>query len=222
MKKDLNTTVVTIGGLGVLALVVALAGFLLVVRPQFSKSAKLDDQIASAQLELAGMRTGSAKKPDIKAADLFQLARAMPDTPDMPGLLLELSHLANASSVELAGLQPGPAAALTDGATAIPLQLTVQGSWSNVTTFLRNLRDNVRARAGRLAVAGRLFDVDSVQITPATAGPASDIQAVLAVNAFQYGVASAAPPSSTTTTTTSSSSSSSSSQKAAGPTGGGS
>jgi Tfp pilus assembly protein PilO len=224
MKKRPSTTLMAIGGLGAFALVVALAGFVIAVMPQLSKAGTLDDQIASAQLQLAGLHGGPAKKPDIKAAELFQLSRAMPDQPDMPGLLLELSRLADTSSVELAGLQPGAAAQLTDGAMALPLQLTVQGSWTNVTKFLRNLRANVRTHAGRLTVAGRLFDVDSVQITPVASGPASDIQAVLAVNAFQYSVAPPPPPvtSTTTTSTTTTTSSSSTDQQAAGSTGGGS
>jgi Tfp pilus assembly protein PilO len=215
VKKQLNITYVVIGGLGALALIVALAGFLLAVRPQVSKTHKLDDEIAAAQLQLAGLRTaGTPKKPDIRAAELFQLARAMPDAPDMPGLLLELSRLADVSDVELAGLQPGQATQLTDGAMALPLQITVQGSWENVTRFLRNVRHNVRALAGgRLAVAGRLLDVDSIQISPA--GTGSAIQAVLAVNAFQYGVAPAPAPTTTTTT-----SSGSTDQQAAGTTGG--
>jgi hypothetical protein len=211
-------------GFGVLALLVALGGFLVVVKPQQSKVQSLDTQIAIAQAQYAALHTAGSHTPHLHAAELFQLSRAMPDNDDMPGILIELSHLANVSSVALTAVQPSPRLALTDGSSAVPLRVTIDGSWTNIAIFLRHVRNEVQGTKQHLSIAGRLFDIDNIQIEPrlSDTAPAGTIEAVLTMNAFDYG----APPSPTatagasgatsTTTTTTTTTPSSGSQQAVG------
>ncbi|HEY2326629.1 MAG TPA: type 4a pilus biogenesis protein PilO [Gaiellaceae bacterium] len=207
---------------GVVAVIIAAGGFLVAVRPQQTKLKSVDEQIATAQAQFAGLHATAGKKPQIDAAQLFQLSRAMPKADDMAGILLDLSQIATSSKVSLISVAPQSRVALADGSSAVPMQVTIAGSWSQVTAFLRDLRDQVQLNGKRLTVGGRVFDVDQVQLSAQqTKQP---IQALLTLSAFDFGAPPSATatagqgaPSTTTTTTTSSGS-----QQAAGATGGGS
>jgi Tfp pilus assembly protein PilO len=224
--KQLSRMQLVLAGFGVLALAVALGGFLLVVSPQQSKITSLDQQIASQQVELGALHTAASHKPDLRAAELFQLSRAVPDDTDQAGIVLTLAQLAGRSGVTLSGMSFQTPAVLTDGSSAVPVSVVVNGKWSSVTAFLAALRAQVRTSGERFSVAGRLFDVDQVQLsssssstTSSSTSPSDVIQATLTVNAFTYGtpVAPAPLPGATTTGTTTTTSSS---QQAVGPTGG--
>lgn len=209
MKTQLKRThVIVCIGLGVLALIIGAAGFLLAVHPEQSKAAKLDAEIAATQAKLASMH-GRVRGPVIRAADLFQLARAMPDSTDMPGIVLGLAHAAGAASVKLLSIQPAATGVpQPDGATAYPIKVVVDGRWGGVTRFLHVLRQEVQVKDTKLSAAGRLFVVDNVQIV-SQGGSSDQVEASINANAFTYGVAP--PPvtdtSSTGTTTTTTTSS---------------
>jgi hypothetical protein len=225
--KSIDRTKAVIGGLGLVAVIVGLAGFLLVVQPQRSKQSSLAEQIATQQIELANLHTHVQNgKPDVQAAELFQLSRAMPDTVDQAGIVLTLARLAERTGVKLSSLQPANPTALADGAQAVPVNAVILGTWKQVSAFLAAVRNQVRAKGQLFSVAGRLFDIDSIAVGNSSShagsshsAPASngEIQVTLALNAFVYGV----PPAPTTpTTTTSTTPSTSSSQQAVGATGG--
>lgn len=215
-------------GLVALGVVVGVAGLLLAVLPQRSDVKNLDVQIAAAQAKLASLQRGAHHGPVIRAAQLFQLARAMPQSVDMPGLIVDLSRAAQDSNVSLLSFAPGQPVSQADGASGIPLKVSISGSWGGIAAFLHVLRSNVRVNGGELSVDGRLFTVDSVQLapngtttgTPGTSnGPQGELTASLSVNAFSYGVP--APPTTTTSTsaTTTTTTSSSGSVSAAGSAG---
>lgn len=208
--------IAVIGGLVVLGFVVGLAGLFLAVLPQRSKAHDLDSQIAALQAQLVSM-PATRHQPAVRAADLFALARAMPDKTDMPSIVLDLARAATTSRVTLNSITPSAPVPQPDGSLAVPLNVSVTGSWAHVGAFLRTLRLEVRTtkKDQKLLVAGRLFVADSVQLT---ALPTGSIQATLALDAFSYGVIPAATTSTDTTATTTTSSSSGSVQ-AAGATG---
>jgi hypothetical protein len=179
---------VAVIGLGVLAIVTAAAGLLLAVLPQRSHAGRLDA---------------------IRAAQLFQLARAMPDNSDMPSIVNDLARAADLSSVTIVSISQQPQVAQPDGAMALPMQVTVSGGWNGMAAFLRTLRGDVQAGTQRLLVNGRLFTIDNVDLTAggaSTTGNAPEVTAILRLNAFSYGVATtqttSTGPSTTTTTTT--------------------
>ena len=78
--------------LGLLAaglLLALIAGWFLVISPKRSDATTLKQQIEDTQnqIEVArGARTPT--QPAIRVADLFRLSRAMPNTADIPGVLL--------------------------------------------------------------------------------------------------------------------------------------
>jgi hypothetical protein len=104
----------------------------------------------------------------------------------------------------------------------VPLRVTIVGGWNGVAAFLKHVDQQVRFDRRGFSVAGRLFDVDTIQITPTTG---SDVQASLTMSAFDYGAppspsATAGGPASATTTdttsTTTTTTPSSGTQQAAG------
>jgi len=218
---------ISVVGLVALGVVVALAGLLIAVLPQRSKAHSLDAEIAQTQAKLASLRAQTHRGPAIKAAQLFQLARAMPDSTDMPGLIVDLSRAATDADVSLLSVGPQAAVAQTDGASGLPLQIHITGSWNEIANFLHALRSNVRVNGGgKLTVDGRLFTVDSVELTPNapstgapgdTSGPKGELTASLNVNAFSYGIP--VPTTTTSTDTTATTTTTSGSVSAAGSTG---
>lgn len=181
-RKQLLATV----GFIALGLIVGLAGLMVAVLPQKSKSQDLDAQIVAAQAKLMSLKVGGHRGPAIKAADLFQLARAMPDTPDMPGILVDLADAASRSKVSLVNITPGAPIIEPDGSTAYPLKVVADGSWRQIAGFMKTLRTEVVATQKKLTVTGRLFVVDSVALAPTSAS--GGLEATLNANAFTYGV----------------------------------
>lgn len=196
-----------------LAVVVGLGGLLLAVLPQRSKTHEIDRQIAALQTKLATLHGGAGRTPAVRAADLFQLARAMPDSTDMPSVVLDLARAADRSKVTLTSITPAAPLVQTDGSSAVPIHVVVDGKWVGIASFLRTLRLEVRATGEKLSVDGRLFVVDNVQL--ATTGT-DQVSANLNVNAFSYGVAPPPVDTSTTGTTTTTQSSPSGSVQSAG------
>lgn len=199
-----------------LAVVVGLAGLLLAVLPQRSKTHQIDGQIAALQTKLATLHASSSRAPALRAADLFQLARAMPDSTDMPSVVLDLARAAGQSKVTLTSITPSAPLVQTDGSSAVPIHVVVDGKWAGIASFLRTLRLEVRATGEKLSVDGRLFVVDNVQLS--TTGTDA-VEATLNVNAFSYGVAPPPVDTSTTGTTPTTQSSPSGGVQAAGTTG---
>jgi Tfp pilus assembly protein PilO len=222
--KSIKPQHLVIGGIALAAVLVAVGGYMVAIRPQIAKTHALDAQIATAQIQYAALHgSDGTRRRSLHAAELFQLSRAMPNSDDQPGVMLELSRLAAASSVDLMAIAMQPRVALSDGSSALPVNVTVDGSWGHLASFLHQVRNQVRVKGTTVSVAGRLFVIDSIQINPSSAPPA--IEAVLQMSAFDYG----APPSptatagasgqTTTTTTTTTTPATSGSQQAAGTTG---
>jgi hypothetical protein len=188
------------------ALGVAAGGFLLLIQPQRQHAQALVGQIADAQAQLASLRRSASGTPVAGASEVFQLAQAMPSGDDVAGILLDLSRLARASKLKLVAVRPAPRLTLATGAAAVPLSVTLDGSWRGLSSFLRAARQQVALRGSGLAVRGRLFEIDSMQVTAGS--PPNELEAVLALNAFDYGAppspsaTAGAPDGSTTATST--------------------
>ncbi|HSL63760.1 MAG TPA: type 4a pilus biogenesis protein PilO, partial [Gaiellaceae bacterium] len=142
--------------------------------------------------------------PPVEAGALFRLARAMPDTIDMSGIVLELNRVATETGIEFESISPAGAA--TVGAyQVVPVTLLFEGNFYSLSDFLFRLRSLVQVHDGELAASGRLFNVDSVSFSESQRR-FPHIRATLQVNAFVYGTAPAAAaapaPAATTPATT--------------------
>jgi Tfp pilus assembly protein PilO len=176
----------------VVVLALAAAGWFLLVSPKRADAADLDAQIADAQLRLAQAQIASRRDPapPVETGALFRLARAMPDTVDMSGILLELNRVATETGIEFESISPAGAA--TVGVyQVVPVTLLFEGNFYSLSDFLFRLRSLVQVHDGELAASGRLFNVDSVSFSESQRR-FPHIRATLQVNAFVYGTAPAA------------------------------
>jgi Tfp pilus assembly protein PilO len=206
VKRNLSTR--TLGVLaGLLVLVYAAGGYFLLVSPKKSEAARLGEEIAATSAELIEARAAVAAQDDtqpIAVADIFRLATAMPGTPDMPGILLELSRIAEETGIRFKSITPGTALPVASY-YVVPIDVTFDGTFYALSDFLFRLRTLVTVRRGELHATGRLFSVDSVDFSESDKGFPT-LAATLKLNAYVYGAGApppvAAPPTETTPATT--------------------
>ena len=127
-------------------------------------------------------------------ADVFRLAKAMPSSTDQPGLLLELDRLARASGITLGSITPQDQIVGASGATLIPIEVIVGGSYRQITRFLASARQLVTVRRGRLSATGRLFTVQGVELSESSTRGFPLLDGTIKLNAYVYD-GPIAPPS---------------------------
>jgi type IV pilus assembly protein PilO len=207
-RKPLPTAAL-IGILVGAVLVVGLAGWFLLVRPQGGKLNDLKTQAADVQAKIDAYRQQVAAvraAPEVKVADVYRLAKAMPDVADMPDLVLELSQLARDSGIRFDSISPQTLAPL-GSYQVLPISVTFNGNFYNLADFLYRLRALVSVHALELNATGRLFSVDTLTFNESPL-KFPQIQASLVIDAFVYGTGVPAPavipttPTTTSTTTT--------------------
>jgi len=208
VKKQIHLTPV----LAIALAIIAAVGFLVVVKPKLDQGAARDAEIAELEGKVAVARptkpSPAAKKVDIDVADLFLLAKAMPDTDDMPGIILELNSIAGSAGIRFVSIQPQPATAGT-GYRVIPISLMFEGNYYDLTDFIYRLRSLVRVDDGVLTADGRLYTLDQIDLHESQDG-FPNIEAVIVVSAYAFGgavtPAPGAPPAAATTPATTTSS----------------
>ena len=191
------------GLLGAAIVIALVAGWLLLIGPKRSEKTKLEQQIAEtqAQIDTAYAGRSPSRAPAIRVADLFKLSRAMPNTADITGVLLQLSNVAGETGVTFQSITPHDPVSL--GAyQQIGIDLTFEGRFYDLSDFLYRLRNLVDVRHGTLDATGRLFAIDEVDFAEAPPPPGfPQIRAHLVIDAFVYGTGTAptvAPPTGTT------------------------
>lgn len=205
MKAKLAALDVKLQLAGVLIglLMLGIAGHTLVVSPVGATAAKLQQQIDNERVQVyrrqALLRSGQ-HPPTIQVADIFRLARAMPDREDMPGIILTLSQVAQEAGIKFDLIEPvvGQPAVANASYETRRIHLRFNGDFYGLSDFLFRLRSLVAVRDGKLLADGRLFNVDTLTFNMQNA-TFPKIQAELYVQSYIYKGAAAA---STTPTTT--------------------
>jgi Tfp pilus assembly protein PilO len=196
VKKQIPIAIIIIPAL----LILAAVGYFLLIKPKQSEASKISDEIATldTQIEVTRAAQRQPEKGDpsaIKIADLFKVTQAMPDDDDMPGIILELNDVAAASGVEFVAIAP-QGGSVRSGYSALPINLTFEGNYFDLTDFLFRLRNLVRVRDGELGADGRLFNLESLAMEEGPGG-FPEITAALTVTAYVY---STTPPAAAPTT----------------------
>jgi Tfp pilus assembly protein PilO len=198
---------IQIGAVVFLVLLVAIGGYMFVVSPQHAQAAKLQKQI-DAEQSLIYQRRAQLKKglhpPTIETADVYRLARAMPDREDMPGIILTLSEVARQAGITFATIEPvvgGTQPGLAGPFQTRRIHLIFNGDFYGLSDFLYRIRSLVAVRDGTLDATGRLFNVDTLTFG-VQANQFPQISAELFVDAYVYASTPAAPATAAPTTTT--------------------
>lgn len=196
MKRKLSTRMLgVVVGAGLLLYLAA--GYTLVVSPKRAQATTLDAEIAATNVELMTARAAAEAQVDtqpIAVADIFRLATAMPSSPDMPGILLELQRIADETGIRFKSIIPQSAAPV--GAyQVVPIDVAFDGSFYALSDFLFRLRTLVSVRRGELDAGGRLFSVGAVDFSESERGFPL-LAASLKLKAYVYGsdVAASAVP----------------------------
>lgn len=186
-------------------LVFAVAGYMLVISPKQAQASQVRVQVDSEQTQIYQRRAEARQDqhpPTIQTADLFRLARAMPDREDMPGIILTLSQVAHSAGIRFDLIEPvvnGTPAGLAGPFQAERIHLLFNGDFYGLSDFLYRVRSLVAVHDGKLEASGRLFNVDTVTFN-VTGNTFPRISAELFVDAYVYS--SSATPSTTTPSTT--------------------
>jgi hypothetical protein len=190
--------------LGAVAFLAVLAGaWFFVVGPERSKIGGLEQDVAAARGELTQRRLELASPSaavTLKASDLYRLTKALPDGNDMAGIILDVNRLAKRHQLAFTSLAPG-AALPGNGYSSQPLNLVLQGRFTDVSGFLGELRQLVRVRKGRLDARGRLYSATDVSLSaPEGKRTFPVVKATVTVQAYTFAAPTASPTSPTTTT----------------------
>jgi hypothetical protein len=189
-----------------LVIVVAVAAYFFLIRPKRAEAGRLADQVELLETQVATAKLAAepnAPKERIKVADLFELTKAMPDRPDMPGIILELDSIAEAVGIEFVQISPEIPVSL-GGYRVLPIRFVFEGNYFGLSDFLFRVRNLVAVRNGRLYTSGRFFTLDFLRMVEGPDG-FPEIEAELVLSAYVYDAdaapSGAVPPAGTTTTT---------------------
>jgi type IV pilus assembly protein PilO len=114
------------------------------------------EKLAQAQAKLARAQTTRAEGQKNQAR-LMELAKMVPQSTQVPSLLVQIQDLADQSGVDFLSVSPGdPTEAV--GFQIVPLTLSFSGSYFNLSDFSYRVEQLV-------AGPGRLLTVKSIQLT---------------------------------------------------------
>ena len=207
MEKMRQWTVLTaLGVIGVMA-----AGWFLMISPQRAHANKLRTEATSVQDATRGLQTQinqlkeQQKGETAQQKRLAEIATQIPDNPQLPALIRQLSAAAHKSGVSLDSLAPSTptpvTAAAPAGATAaalsqIPVVISVTGSYFNIERFQHMLEHLDRAlKTTGLTIAPNTGDT-------ATSGDAGAAPNALTgqISAYVYESPAVAPAAATAQT----------------------
>ncbi|MCK8114409.1 type 4a pilus biogenesis protein PilO [Anaerosoma tenue] len=139
--------------IGVIA-VLTIAFVVLAILPKFQQASAVDTEIAAAQTELQTAQALLARRQSVKAqaaaneVELMQIANQVPDSPQLPSVIIELQDVANAAGVELPTISVGDISAAPvaeDGSSqaydVVELTVGCTGQWADVIDFCRRVNN---------------------------------------------------------------------------------
>jgi Tfp pilus assembly protein PilO len=162
--------------------------WLLYVSPQRSDASRLGNELSAARSELAQAEIAAHHhtKAASPVSDVFRMAKAMPRSSDQSSLVLELTRLARTSGVTLGSVASEPSTEGQGGTTMIPVTVTVNGRFRQITRFLQRTRSLVAVHGGRLSATGRLFTVESVELAQSAVGGFPRLDGTIVLDAYVY------------------------------------
>lgn len=192
---------VVVGGL----ILLAVAGYFLLVGPKKHEAKSLSNDITELNSEITQARsqaTQAAGLSKILVADYNKLQTAMPGSPQIDELSLQLFSVAQAAGVRFDSITPGT---ITDTSTyeVIPIALVFQGNFYELSNFLFRLQSLVLVENHKLSANGRLFTVDQISFSQGEGG-FPKIAATLQVDAYSFGTSGTTGSAGTSTSTSTS------------------
>ncbi len=134
----------------VLIVAVAVLATAFLLYPQFSVLAGLDQQMNTASQSLAEAQASLARRQSAKAqaaatqAQLLRLYGQMPDTPQLPALIIDLQDTADEAGIAIDKVTVAkPASA--GSYSKLAMNLTAAGAWTDLIDYFRRLNEMDRS-----------------------------------------------------------------------------
>jgi Tfp pilus assembly protein PilO len=174
-------------GLGALAMLAAV--YLLVVAPERKQASSLNAQVATASALLASAegQVASARADQVRYASAYasivSLGKAVPAGQEVPSLIYQLAQASNQKHVDFTSISTGAGAASTSGSTVnapaaavasagftqMPFTFVFNGSFNDLYRLFQQMnRFTTRTTSGGLQVSGRLLTIQSTKLSPST------------------------------------------------------
>lgn len=190
----------------VICVVLAAAGWFLLIKPKRADVADVKTQVEQAQVAAddaaakAAVAQGARAEYSEDYASVVRLGKAVPVQDDVASLVYQLESTAEDTGVDFRAVTvtEGAAAApsnegsgesagtLPGEVTQIPVTLTFDGGYFAMTRFLRQIDRYtlIRKNGDEIDVRGRLLAVNTVKLTPGSKG-FPDVQAEVGVTAYR-------------------------------------
>jgi type IV pilus assembly protein PilO len=193
--------------------VVALAVVAVVIFPAFGALGDLDAKLVKANQDVSSAKSvltqrQSAKQQAVMTqAQLMTLQNAIPDSPELPTLIIELQDVAVDAGLNWIEVKPDTPDS-RDGFSAIPLALKLNGSWPDMVDYVRRIGKLDRQIRITSLEIGPLNDPNaSADTTSSDTNPPVDLTSTIKLEAYVIGSVSGgtqvpgAPSSSSSPTT---------------------
>ncbi len=175
--------------MGIIVLVVAAAGWMLLVSPARKEAKSLEAKVESAKSELSTAQgqladaRGAQAQYNASYAAVVNLGKAVPPSSEVPALIYQLASATDKGKVEFNSITSGsgaaptsaaaatPTAAATAAFTQMPFTFIFNGGFFDLEHLFRTLTSFTNySGSGALKVNGRLLTIQSVKLAPAPAG----------------------------------------------------
>jgi type II secretory pathway component PulM len=209
--------------IGVMALALLAAVWLLAVSPERSKASKLSSEVSAASAQLASAQGDAAsaraaqQRYSSAYSSVVSLGKAVPPSEEVPSLMYQLAQATNEKHVQFNSITTGggvgsssassaastvAVAAASAGFTQMPFTFVFGGSFNDLYHLFQQLSAaTVRTSSGGLQVSGRLLTLQAVKLEPAATEDSSrqltgTITATAYVLPASQGLTAGATPSS--------------------------
>jgi hypothetical protein len=171
-------------GLGALAMLAAV--YLLVVAPERKQASSLNAQVAAASAQLASAegQVVNARADQTRYASAYasivSLGKAVPASEEVPALMYQLAHASNQKHVDFTSISTGASGAASAstasapatgaasaGFTQMPFTFVFDGSFKDLYHLFQQMNGfTTRTTSGGLRVSGRLLTIQSTKLSP--------------------------------------------------------
>ncbi len=212
--------------IGVMALALLAAVWLLLVSPERKTASKLSSQVSTASAQLASAQSdaasaqGAQRRYSAAYSSVVSLGKAVPASEEVPSLMYQIAQATNERHVQFNSIATGggtggssaasapstvATAAASAGFTQMPFTFVFGGSFNDLYHLFRQLNAaTVRTTSGGLQVSGRLLTLQAVKLEPAaTASSSQQLTGTITATAYvlpaSQGLTAGATPTSPAT-----------------------
>ncbi len=157
---------------GVLILLVTVAVVAFGIMPLLQEASDIDTQMAEADTQMQTAEALVQRRLDAKAraaeneVALMQIANQLPESPELPSVIIELQDTANATGLDFVQITPAPLEDSEDGTYTIgSLVVVLHGEWADIIEYTRKIDKLSRGVRTTLGSFERVEETDEAGLT---------------------------------------------------------